>query len=211
MGRHARNLLVCLHVVTSVGWMSQALALFALLVHGMTAGDPRAYGMAEVLDAEVLVHLANASAFTGLMLAPLTRWGYFQYWWVLVKFAITMIQICVAIFLLSPRLTALADGGQADSAALAAGTVLMASAIAFQCWLSVAKPWRRTPWTGTPPKPPAPPGLLVSFIIAVPLLDYLLASRLGHPAPLLTVLTAIAYPIWRRRRLARPGRIQASR
>lgn len=54
----ARDLLVWLHVVTSVGWMSQALALFALVVYGAAIeGQQRAaaFTMAELLDQRVLL------------------------------------------------------------------------------------------------------------------------------------------------------------
>jgi hypothetical protein len=206
MGKRARNLLVWLHVVTSVGWMGQAVALFALLTYGLATGTAAAYAMAEVLDLHVLAHLANTSAFTGLMLSALTRWGYAQYWWVLAKLVITLVQLYVGIFLLGPRLRAIAHGELIPSAVDAAFPLLMASAIAFQAWLSVAKPASRTPWTGTPAKAPAPATWFVVFVFAVPVLDYLLAVRLGHPAPLFFALTAITYPIWRARRLARSRR-----
>ncbi|GAA3468354.1 hypothetical protein [Nonomuraea roseola] len=102
--------------------------------------------MAHLLDNHVLLHLANASILTGIMLSAMTRWGFFRYWWVLTKFAITMSQLYAAVFLLSPRLTALAEGVRGSDPALLFATALMASAIAFQGWLSVAKPWKRTPW-----------------------------------------------------------------
>ena len=96
-GKHARNLLVWLHVVTSVAWFSQALALLALLLTGMSASSTEvqhsAYSMAQVLDKEVLMHMANAAIFSGLMLSALTPWGYFQYWSVLTKCVITITQL----------------------------------------------------------------------------------------------------------------------
>ncbi|MFD0659312.1 hypothetical protein [Thermocatellispora tengchongensis] len=154
-----RDLLVWLHVVTTVAWMSQALGLFALGLYSATTGDPRGYDMAEFLDESVLLHLAEAAFFTGLMLSALTRWGYFRYWWVLVKFAITLSQVHVAIFLLSPRLTARAEGAAEPDPFLLTGTLLMVSAIAFQAWLSVAKPWKRTPGPRRgSPRPRRPPG-----------------------------------------------------
>ena len=202
MGRTNRNLLVWLHVLTSVGWMSQALALFTLNVYGMATGDRDAYVMAELLDENVLVHLANGSLFTGFMLSALTRWGYFQYWWVLVKAVISLIQLNVAIFVLSPALTALAEGEAVTTPAMPVGTLLMASAIAFQGWLSIAKPWKRTPWTAKPVPSPAPPAWLPYFVLAVPVADFALAFFVfGHPAPLFFLLTAVGYPFWRARHL----------
>jgi hypothetical protein len=211
--RHTRNLLVWLHVVTSVAWMSQALALLALLVTGLSASDAgtrgSAYTMATVLDKQVLLHMANASIFSGLMLSALTPWGYFQYWWVLTKFVITMTQLYLGIFVLSPRLDALAQAavqGHAGSPGfLIAGSLLMASAIAFQAWLSVAKPWKRTPWAevaGKPKKLPSGPSWMFLFATGVPVFDYLFGTFvLGFHLPLLTLATALGYPFWRARQL----------
>ncbi|TMS00297.1 hypothetical protein [Nonomuraea basaltis] len=200
MTQSSRHLLVWVHVVTSVSWMSQALALFALSIHSVITGDGAGYRMAHLLDNEVLLHFANASAFTGLMLAAMTKWGYFRYWWVLIKLVITLSQLYAGIFLLGPRLSALADGTRDADPVLLAATLLMASAIAFQAWLSVAKPWKRTPWAEARPRTIAPPGWVTGFVLLVPVLDFLLAVLVfGNPAPLFFVLTAVAYPIWRAR------------
>ncbi|MFI6316860.1 hypothetical protein ACIBG8_05040 [Nonomuraea sp. NPDC050556] len=187
---HWRNLLVGLHVVTSVGWMALALTLTVLLSHGMRTGDTHAYVMATMVDDQILLHLANASVFTGLMLAGMTRWGYTRHWWVLVKLVVTLSQLHVGIFLLNPRL-------QAPTAGLVVATALMAGALALQTWLSVAKPWGRTPWTTTAGKPEVP-GWMLAAAIAVPVADYLLATfAFGHPAPVFTVLALLGYPLRR--------------
>ncbi|UBU18239.1 hypothetical protein [Nonomuraea gerenzanensis] len=199
-----RNLLVGLHVITSVGWMALALVLVVLLTHGMRTGDAHAYRMADLLDDDLLLHLANASAFTGLMLAGLTRWGYTRHWWVTTKFAMTLSQLYVGIFILGGHLDRLAAGLQRSATGVAVATVLMAGALAFQTWLSIAKPWRLTPWT-TGKAGPKPPDWLFAAALAVPVIDYSTATFVfGHPAPLLTVLTVIGYPIWRAAR-ARPA------
>src|SRR5690349_7644871 len=144
MAKRARSLLVWLHVVSSVGWLSQAVALLALLLYGMKTSDVNAFRMARVLDHNVLAIMANTSAFTGMMLSATTPWGYFRHWWVLAKFAITVSQLYVGIFILSDNLEEAANGHV--SVWMPVGTALMIGAIAFQTWLSVAKPWGRTPW-----------------------------------------------------------------
>jgi len=187
----ARRFLVSVHVVTSVGWMGQALAMVALVQVA------HAYAMAHIVDETVLLYLANAAAFTGLMLAGLTSWGYLRYWWVLLKFAITVSQLYLGIFVLSPRLTAAAETGVAPPW-LPLATALMAGAIAFQVWLSIAKPWSRTPWAPAR-RPVAAPGWMCGAAVAVPVADYALGALLfGFPSPLLQVLGAIGVPIWRR-------------
>ncbi|SEQ54098.1 hypothetical protein SAMN05216188_103383 [Lentzea xinjiangensis] len=195
MQKRARTLLVWLHVVTSVGWMSQAVALLALLLYGMKTGDVNAFKMARFLDHRVLAVMANISAFSGMMLSATTPWGYFRHWWVLVKFVITVVQLYVGIFILSGNLEAAADGHV--TAWMPVGTALMISAIAFQAWLSVAKPWGRTPWAD--PKVKLPTASAVTFVVAlaVPAIDVAISLHTGGPRPLFMLVTVIVHAITR--------------
>ncbi|MET8756998.1 hypothetical protein [Lentzea sp. NPDC004782] len=194
MAKRTRTLLVWLHVVTSVGWLSQAVALLALLLYGIKTSDVNAFRMARVLDQNVLAIMANVSAFTGMMLSATTPWGYFRYWWVLAKFAITVSQLYVGIFILGHRLEAAANGHL--SAWMPVGTALMIGAIAFQTWLSVAKPWGRTPWTGSRKLPTASAPAFVLALV-VPAADFALSLWTGNPTPVFMLITVIAYAIRR--------------
>jgi hypothetical protein len=204
MAKRARTLLVWLHVVTSVGWLSQAVALLALLLYGMKTSDLDAFRMARVLDHQVLAIMANTSAFTGMMLSATTPWGYFRHWWVLAKFAITVSQLYVGIFILSDNLQAAAEGRV--TAWMPVGTALMIGAIAFQTWLSVAKPWGRTPWAD--PKVKLPTASAGAFVAAltIPAVDFAISLWMGNPMPVLMLITVVAYSI---RRAAR-GRNRSS-
>ena len=204
MQRRARTLLVWLHVVTSVGWLSQAVALLALLLYGMKTSDLNAFRMARVLDHQVLAFMGAASAFTGMMLSATTPWGYFRHWWVTAKFVITVGQLYVGIFILSDNLGAAAEGHVTPW--LPFGTACMISAFSFQAWLSVAKPWGRTPWAD--PKVKLPTASAKAFVLAlvVPAADFVVGVSTSSPAPFLMLGTVIAYSI---RRAAR-GRHRSS-
>ncbi|MFD9699532.1 hypothetical protein [Lentzea sp. NPDC059081] len=204
MQKRARTLVVWLHVVTSVGWLSQAVALLALVLYGMDSGDVKAFEMARFLDHQVLAVMANVSAFSGFMLSATTPWGYFRHWWVLAKFVITVVQLYVGIFILSDNLAAAAHGHV--SPWMPVGTALMISAIAFQTWLSVAKPWGRTPWAD--PKVKLPTASTAAFVLAlvVPVADFALSLYSGGPRPLFMLVTVIAYAI----RLAARARTRSS-
>lgn len=204
MQKRARTLLVWLHVVTSVGWLSQALALFTLLLYGLNTGDVDAFRMARVLDHHVLAFMGATSAFSGMMLSATTPWGYFKHWWVLGKFVITVVQLYTGIFVLSGRLEAAANGDV--SAWTPVGTALMVAGFAFQTWLSVAKPWGRTPWAD--PKVKLPTASAKAFVLAltIPLADLGLGLWMGNPMPLTMLVTVVAYSI---RRAAR-GRRRSS-
>ncbi|MGO1055863.1 hypothetical protein [Crossiella sp. CA198] len=206
--QRARNLLVWLHVVSSVGWMSLALTLFALVTYGIGVEDPglrlAAFRMAEVLDLRVLQILAETSAFTGFMLSALTPWGYFRHWWVLIKFAITLLQLYIGIFILSANLhdsvLAAASGGRGPAVWLAVASAFMVGGIAFQAWLSVAKPGKRTPWT-PPGKQATAPVRHVYAASAVPPVAYLAGQFLPWATPLLMLVVVLWYSIRRGVRL----------
>ncbi|SDG32414.1 hypothetical protein SAMN05216553_107130 [Lentzea fradiae] len=195
MQKRARTLLVWLHVVTSVGWLSQAVALLALLLYGLETGDVSAFRMARVLDHHVLAFMGAASAFSGMMLSATTPWGYFRHWWVLTKFAITVAQLYIGIFILSDRLEAASHGHVTPWMPI--GTTLMISGFAFQTWLSVAKPWGRTPWADPKVKlPTAGTGMFVLALV-VPVADLVIGLRTGSPAPFLMLVTVMAYSVTR--------------
>ncbi|KZB82208.1 hypothetical protein AVL48_09760 [Amycolatopsis regifaucium] len=196
---------VWLHVVTSVGWMGQALALFTLLAISRATEDGEirvaATSMAHEIDTLLLAPLANASAFTGFMLAAGTAWGFTRHWWVLAKFVITLVQLYAGIFLLSGALqdsVAAARTGEQAPVALVAGTALMASAIAFQAWLSIAKPWGKARSGG---KLPTAPTWVFVAAVAAPLADITAGLLLGFPLPALSLIVLIVQLVRRRRQL----------
>jgi hypothetical protein len=206
MVKRWRQLTVWLHVLTSVGWMAQAMALGVLLAVGLAADNAftrdAATSMAHALDGRLLGPMADASAFTGIMLAAATPWGFFRNWWVLTKFVITLVQLYFGIFLLSPALTDSVTVG--PSLAQVIGTVLMASVIAFQGWLSVAKPWGKVRARGRALPSVAPPWIFIATVVGG-LADLTLALAIGHPIPLLS-LVLLAIGLVRRPKWVGSGR-----
>ncbi|TQM84581.1 hypothetical protein FHX81_7036 [Saccharothrix saharensis] len=187
-----RKLLVWAHVVSSTGWMFMALALFVVVNHALAGPDRSAFEVALLLDVQVLQFMATTSAFTGFMLSGLTAWGYSRHWWVLAKAVITVSQLYVGIFVLSPNLHP--DG---SPTLMRVGALLMASALACQVWFSVAKPFKRTPWA-PPAKPKTAPPWAFALCLAVPAADYALGqSLLGVPLPAVSLVVAVSYPVVR--------------
>jgi hypothetical protein len=190
--------------------MTQAMTLCVLLAVGYATDDmstrSAATSMAHVLDGRLLGPMADASAFTGIMLAAATPWGFFQNWWVLVKFMITLVQLNLGIFLLSPTLTDSLTAG--PSLVQIVGTGLMASAIAFQGWLSFAKPWGKVRARNRALPAMGPRWIFVATV-AGGLADLAFAIAIGHPMPLLSLallaVGLIRRPRWVNQRTVRPA------
>lgn len=200
-----------MHVIASVGWMSQAFALMTLSIVAASTEDQAvrvgATSMARTLDHLLLAPMANAAAFTGLALSAATAWGYFRHWWVLAKFALTIVQLWAGIFVLSSALddaaVAAAAGRELPAPTLQVlGAGLMGCALAFQAWLSVAKPGTRTPWAAKPKPVTAPAWVFVAGAL-VPLADVGVAVAVGGPMPVLSLAFLAVILGTRPRRLSR--------
>ena len=209
-----RQLTVWMHILTSVGWMSLAAVMAVSL--GLAVGDPGArlgaLSTAHHLDQTLLAPLAVGSALTGIVLSAATAFGFFHHWWVTVKFAITITQLYLGIFVISDALDAAlrAPGSPPPPAGLILGSLLMVGAIAFQAWVSVAKPWGRTPRSAGRVRPPAGPRwVLAATVVAVPV-DLAVGIGSGHPRPLAAVLVLVVVLADRARRL-HGGRAAAPR
>ena len=185
-----------MHILASVGWMSQAFALMALGIIAASTEDATtrlsAVSMAHTLDAYLLAPMANAAAFTGFALSAATAWGYLRHWWVLTKFVLTLGQLYVGIFILSraldDALAAAQAGRDLPSPALQiVGAGLMGCGLAFQAWLSVAKPGGKTPWA-PPRKPATAPTWVFVGAALVPVADFAVAVAMGDPMPALSLL-----------------------
>jgi len=187
MTRRWRQLTVWLHILTSAGWMTQAMTLCVLLAVGLAADSltvrDAATSMALAIDGRLLGPMADASAFTGIMLAAATPWGFLRNWWVLAKFVISLVQLYLGIFVLSPALNHSVTAGPTLPQVI--GAALMASAIAFQGWLSVAKPWGKV--RGRRNAMGTAPGWIFLVTVLGGLADLALALAIGHPLPLLSL------------------------
>ncbi|MFD3748015.1 PDR/VanB family oxidoreductase [Nocardia sp. NPDC058633] len=212
MSRSLRHLLVWLHVVSSVSWLSQVAALTVLLLVSAVSppGERKTASAitAELLDQTVLVHSANTAAFSGLILAAVTTWGYFHHWWVCVKFVLTLGQLYVGIFILSAAMhdtvAAAEQGLDGPATPLGVTAGVMVAVLAFQVWLSVAKPWGRTPrGERARTRPVSAPPWLYALGVGAPLVDVGIGVALGVPAPALSLVTLILALCTRARRASK--------
>lgn len=105
-----RKLLLTVHVAATVSVLGTDLVLLALGIAGMTGSDPETiYPAAHLAGMWLVAPLAVLSLGTGLLLALLTPWGLFRYWWVTIKLAITATLTGLVLFVLVPSLGSTAD------------------------------------------------------------------------------------------------------
>ena len=192
-----------------------ALAQTTLVAHGVRAAAPTpyaAYAMAEHLDVVLLQHLATASAYTGVMLSLLTPWGLFRFWWVTVKFVLTVGGLYLGIAHLGGWLhqavdaAAAGERGTEPAFRVMVGGVVMIAGIAFMAWLSTAKPWGRTRAAGRA-SGPAPHASWFATALAVPCLDTAAVLAGVLPGPLLSIANLIGYGVYRRAQQTRTAKL----
>jgi uncharacterized membrane protein len=89
-----RKFALTTHVTCSVGWVGAVIVFLALAQIGLTSQDPQtvrgAYLVMEPAAWFVLVPMAFASLFTGIVMSLGTTWGLFRHYWVVFKLLITV-------------------------------------------------------------------------------------------------------------------------
>jgi hypothetical protein len=89
-----RKLALTAHVTASVGWLGAVGSFLALAIAGLMGKDElmvrSAYLATERTTWLVIVPLAFASLFSGLIVALGTPWGLFRHYWVFVKLLLTI-------------------------------------------------------------------------------------------------------------------------
>lgn len=155
VGKRFRQVLVFLHVAVSVGWMGAGAANVVLAMTAGYTGDAAvrrvSYVLIERIDDFVVIPAAFATLAGGVLLGLVTKWGVTRFWWVLVKLVLTVAVIGYSTFGLGvwveQSIAAAGSGIESPVAGrLAYGAGLNILAFLFMTWLSVAKPWGRTPW-----------------------------------------------------------------
>jgi hypothetical protein len=209
-----RKFALTTHVGTSVGWMGAVAAFLVLSIAGMASVNADtvrgAYYSMNLIGQFMIVPLGVAALITGLVQAFGTQWGLVRYYWVLVKFALTLVATTLlvmhqftAVSGAAKRVTVAAVGTLAEIGGLGTQLVVDASlglvVLLVTLTLSVYKPWGRTRYglraeereriaatTGSAPTlGPMPFGLklfigLIGVIVATIVIIHLAGGGLSH-------------------------------
>ncbi|MFD8149967.1 DUF2269 domain-containing protein [Streptomyces sp. NPDC059720] len=151
--RVARRALLCVHVVTSAGWLGLTLGLLALGATAVTTGSAATVEgsvRAMKLFADwLLLPVALLTLLSGLVLSLGTPWGLARHRWVWVKFWLTLATVTATAFALRPGVDAAVASVSAgrplpDPGDVLFGPVVSLSAYVFMTVISVLKPWGTT-------------------------------------------------------------------
>ncbi|GIK37110.1 MAG: hypothetical protein BroJett011_09430 [Chloroflexota bacterium] len=117
-----RKFALTTHLTFSVGWIGAVVAYLGLGVAAVTSQDAQmvraAWIAMELTGWYVIVPLALASLFTGLVMALGTKWGLFRHYWVLFSLLLTVFATTI-LLLHMPDVSAIAAvAREADNASL---------------------------------------------------------------------------------------------
>ena len=156
-----RKIALTAHVACSVGWLGTVASFLILSVAGLNSRDMEivrgAYLAMNVTGQYIIVPLSFAALLTGIVQSLGTEWGLLRYYWVFVKFVLTL---GATFLLLLHQFTAVAEAARRVSAAPAGtmpeiggfgGQLVFDAGLAVLVLLgitalSVFKPWGRTPY-----------------------------------------------------------------
>jgi hypothetical protein len=169
----ARKALLVLHVIAGIGWIGVDIALLVLLFTARTSDDAAlvisGFNAIGLIVPIAVPPLSLGILVTGLILGLGTRWGLVRYWWVLIKLLLSLVMTVLVFVSLVPAVrgiavlsttTLSADAIRASLGAIPTMLLFPPTVSLFMLsvatFLSIFKPWQRTPWSreGAPERMP---------------------------------------------------------
>lgn len=155
-----KSWLISAHVISGAIWFGTGLSMVVMVVHNLntTNGDElyAINSVVKLLDDFVVIPAASAALTTGALLCWLTVWGFFKFYWVIVKWIFTSTLITFGTFWLGPwinALTAISDTERLqalsnplfmfDTNAIVIGGSIQTLSLIFILIISFLKPWGR--------------------------------------------------------------------
>jgi hypothetical protein len=147
------------HITFSVGWFGTVAGFLALAIAGLTSQNPQvvvsSYLSMDLISWFVLIPACFGTLLTGVIQSLGTQWGFFRYYWVLVKLILTIVATVVLFIHMQPinYMADMASGVTLSDSDLRglriqliadAGAAMLILLIATT--LSVYKPWGLTPY-----------------------------------------------------------------
>lgn len=149
-----RKLGLTVHITFSVGWFGAVAGFLALAIAGLTSENSQivvsSYLCMELITWFVIVPACFGTLLTGVIQSLATQWGLFRYYWILVKFLLTIVATIVLLVHMQPisyMADVVAGTTMSDSDLRSLRIQLIADAgaallvLLVSTTLSVYKPW----------------------------------------------------------------------
>ncbi|WP_308283069.1 hypothetical protein [Pseudonocardia nigra] len=155
LGRRTRKAVLLAHLVAAGAWIGLDVVLAVLVFTAFTSADAatvavsyQALGLVAVWP---MIIAALATLLTGVALGLGTPFGLLRYWWVAVKFGLTVVLAVLVTVALRPGVLVAAEEGRRIAAGadvvpigdLAFPPIVSSTALLVAFALSVFKPWGR--------------------------------------------------------------------
>ena len=159
LGAKGRKTLKSVHVALACVWLGSAVALVLLQAINTSAYRDSVPGVTlclKLIDDFLIIPSAAGSLLTGIVYGVWTKWGFFQFHWVTLKWIATVAFILFGAFLLGPWINGMHALAQSDVAAALQSPDYQHSRLMVLIWgglqtvglvglvfLSIFKPWGR--------------------------------------------------------------------
>ena len=158
LGTLGRRWVLTFHVLFASIWIGTALSInLILLLKGVPPTEKELYAIAmsvKVLDDFLIIPSAMGIMVTGLLISMMTKWGFFKFYWVTVKWVITLALLISGTFWLFPWLNNIIDLSNKQTPLVLQGSAYMyyrtmllvvgnaqALVLLLLVLISVFKPW----------------------------------------------------------------------
>jgi uncharacterized membrane protein len=150
--------LVSAHILSMVVWFGTTVCFLILMIIATQTSDSRTlhiiYTLVETLDVSLIWPSSLASVTTGALIAILTPWGLFRFYWIVLKEVLSLLSIILGMIGLHPWLlyaltvTSAKEGSLVQAASLVvnqqkqfAGIIFQLIALTLMVVISLFKPW----------------------------------------------------------------------
>ena len=155
-----KSWLISAHVISGATWFGTALSMVIMVISNLntTNGDElyAINSVVKLLDDWVVIPAANLSLLTGALICWLTVWGFFKFYWVIIKWIMTVTLITFGSFWLGPwtnAMTSISDAERLqalnnplfmfDTKGIVIGGSIQILSLIFIFIISFLKPWGR--------------------------------------------------------------------
>lgn len=99
------KVLKAIHLLSAIGWTGAGICMLILLFNPPLGNADRMYmysRVLKILDDYVIIPSANGIIITGILYGIFTKWGFFRYRWLIVKWIITIFMLVSGTFIMGP-------------------------------------------------------------------------------------------------------------